>query len=222
MSSHAIQMTDALHDYLLAVSSRDTDLLRRLREETADLPRARMQISSEQGQFMSFLLRVMGARRCLEVGVFTGYSSLVTALALPADGYLLALDRSREWTDIAQRYWTQAGVSEKIDLRIGPALETLNSLDAQDDLIGSFDFAFIDADKTNYTHYYEACLALLRPGGVIAVDNTLWSGRLIDPHDTDEDTEALRLFNRTLHEDNRIDLSLLPVGDGLTLCRKRG
>lgn len=220
MSTRSIQLTDPLYDYLLAVSLRETDLQRRLREETAANPMSRMQISPEQGQFMALLARLIGARRCIEVGVFTGYSSLAVALALPADGSIVACDVSEEWTAVARRYWAEAGVAARIDLRLAPALETLDSLLA-DGGQGSFDLAFIDADKTNYLAYYERVFELLRPGGLVVVDNTLWSGRVADPAVVDEDTVALRHFNECLHRDQRVDLSLLPVGDGLTLARRR-
>lgn len=220
MSTRSIQLTDPLYDYLLAVSLRETDLQRRLREETAANPMSRMQISPEQGQFMALLARLIGARRCIEVGVFTGYSSLAVALALPADGSIVACDVSEEWTAVARRYWAEAGVAARIDLRLAPALETLDSLLA-DGGQGSFDLAFIDADKTNYLAYYERVFELLRPGGLVVVDNTLWSGRVADPAVDDEDTLALRHFNECLHRDQRVDLSLLPVGDGLTLARRR-
>ncbi len=220
MSTRSISLTDALYDYLLAVSLRETELQRRLREETAANPMSRMQISPEQGQFMALLTRLIGARRCIEVGVFTGYSSLAVALALPADGCIVACDVSEEWTAVARRYWAEAGVAHKIDLRLAPALETLDSLLAAGDG-GSFDLAFIDADKTNYLGYYERVLELLRPGGLVVVDNTLWSGRVADSDVADADTVALRHFNECLHHDDRVDLSLLPVGDGLTLARRR-
>ncbi|MCJ7453437.1 MAG: class I SAM-dependent methyltransferase [Steroidobacteraceae bacterium] len=220
MSTRSISLTDALYDYLLSVSLRESELQRRLREETAANPMSRMQISPEQGQFMALLARLIGARRCIEVGVFTGYSSLAVALALPADGRIVACDVSEEWTAVARRYWAEAGVAQKIDLRLAPALETLDSLLAAGDG-GSFDFAFIDADKTNYLGYYERVLKLLRPGGLVAVDNTLWTGRVADPEVADPDTVALRHFNERLHHDDRVDLSLLPVGDGLTLARKK-
>jgi caffeoyl-CoA O-methyltransferase len=180
-----------------------------------------MQISPEQGQFMALLARLTGARRCLEVGVFTGYSSLVTALALPVDGSIVACDVSEEWTAVARRYWREAGVAHKIELRLAPATETLDELLAQGQA-GTFDFAFIDADKTNYLAYYERTLSLLRTGGLVLVDNTLWSGRVADPEVADADTVSLRHFNEVLHRDERVDLSLLPLGDGLTLARKRG
>lgn len=214
-----MQLTNELRDYVLSVSLREPDVLKRLREETSKLPMAGMQVDPEQGQFMAFLVRMLGARRCLEIGVFTGYSSLVTALALPEDGVVVACDKSRRWTDIARRYWAEAGVDERIDLRLGRAMDTLDALRAQRG--EPFDFAFIDADKTGYPDYYEACLDLLRPGGVIVIDNTLWHGRVIDPAADDADTRAIRSFNRSLQEDERVDLSLLAIADGLTLCRKR-
>ena len=220
MSRRSIVLTDALYEYLLSVSLREPELLARLRQETARQEMARMQISPEQGQFMFLLLRLIGATRCLEIGVFTGYSSLVTALALPEDGRIVACDVSEEWTAVARRYWRQAGVESKIDLRIAPALETLDRL-VEAGETGRFDFAFIDADKESYLSYYERVLQLLRPGGLLAVDNVLWSGRVADPEVSDADTAALRHFNESLHRDERIDLSLVPIGDGLTLARKR-
>ncbi len=220
MSRRSIVLTDALYEYLLSVSLREPELLARLRQETALQEMSRMQISPEQGQLMFLLLRLIGARRCLEIGVFTGYSSLVSALALPADGRIVACDISEEWTAIARRYWREAGVEPKIDLRIAPALETLDGLIEAGEA-GRFDFAFIDADKESYLAYYERVLQLLRPGGLLAVDNVLWSGRVADPEVSDADTAALRHFNEALHRDERIDLSLVPIGDGLTLARKR-
>jgi caffeoyl-CoA O-methyltransferase len=220
MTNRSISLTDSLYEYLLSVSLREPDLLRRLREETAALPNARMQIAPEQGQFMALLVQLTGARRCLEVGVFTGYSSLAVALALPDGGRIVACDVSEEWTTVARRYWSAAGVAHKIDLRLAPALETLEGLLAAGEA-GSYDFAFLDADKENYLRYYELALGLVRPGGLIVADNTLWSGRVIDPSNGEAATVALRRFNETLHTDDRIDLSLVPVGDGLTLARKR-
>jgi predicted O-methyltransferase YrrM len=220
MSNRTIVMNDALYEYLLGASLRDLPVLKRLREETAKHPRARMQISPEQGQFMQLIARLMGARRCIEVGVFTGYSSLAVALALPADGHILACDVSEEFTAVARRYWKEAGVESKIELRLAPALETLDGrLKAGE--AGSYDLAFIDADKSNYSGYYERILKLLRPGGLILVDNVLWSGAVIDKKDKSEDTVAIRAFNAALQRDERIDVSLLPIGDGLTLARKR-
>ena len=216
----AITMTDELYRYLLEHSLRDHPVLRELREETSTLPMARMQVAPEQGQFLALLARLTGARRCLEIGVFTGYSSAAVAMALPDDGTILALDVNEEWTAIARRYWTKAGVDKKIDLRIGKAIGTLDTLISLRES-GRYDFAFIDADKASYLDYYERCLELVRRGGLIAVDNTLWSGRVADPGNDEADTVALRAFNEALHGDERIDLSLLPVGDGLTLARKR-
>jgi predicted O-methyltransferase YrrM len=220
MSNRSISLTDALYEYLLSVSLREPQLLLDLREETAALPGAGMQISPEQGQFMALLARLMGARRCLEVGVFTGYSSLVVALALPEDGRIVACDVSEKWTAVARTYWQAAGVDHMIDLRLAPAVATLDALIAAG-ASGTFDLAFIDADKVNYLAYYERALTLLRPGGLIMVDNTLWDGRVIDPEVSDVDTVAIRHFNETVHADPRVDLSLLPVGDGITLLRKR-
>lgn len=220
MSNRTITMTDALYDYLLGNSLREHALLKRLREETAKLAEARMQISPEQGQFMQFLVKLMGAERCIEVGVFTGYSSLAVALALPDHGQLLACDVSEEFTDVARRYWKEAGVERKIKLRLAPAIDTLHArIKAGEG--GRYDFAFIDADKANYQAYYERVLALLRPGGLLLVDNVLWSGRVLDPADQSEDTKAIRAFNQALHKDERVDLSMLSIGDGLTLARKR-
>ncbi|MBK6349853.1 MAG: class I SAM-dependent methyltransferase [Proteobacteria bacterium] len=221
MSNRSIMLTDSLYEYLTDVSLRESPLLLALREETSKLTQRSMQISPEQGQFMALLARLTGARRCLEVGVFTGYSSLVTALALPDDGSIVACDVSEEWTAVARRYWREAGVVHKIELRLAPASETLDNLLAQGQA-GTFDFAFIDADKTSYLAYYERTLALLRTGGLVLVDNTLWSGRVADPEVADADTVALRHFNEVLHRDERVDLSLLPMGDGLTVVRKRG
>lgn len=221
MSNRSIVLTDSLYEYMNDVSLREPPLLLALREETAELTQRSMQISAEQGQFMALLVRLIGARRCLEVGVFTGYSSLATALALPDEGRVIECDVSEEWTAIARRYWQRAGVDHKIDLRLAPATETLDALVAEGQG-GTFDFAFIDADKTNYLAYYERTLALLRTGGLVLIDNTLWSGRVADPEVADADTVALRHFNEVLHRDERVDLSLLPLGDGLTLARKRG
>ena len=218
--SRAIHLTDNVYRYLLDHSLREPAILRELREETASLPQAAMQIGPEQGQLMALLVRLIGAKHCLEVGVFTGYSSLAVALALPPGGSIVACDVSEEWTAIARRYWRRAGVEDRIDLRIGPAVATLDALLARD-VRGSFDFAFIDADKANYPAYYERVLELLREGGLILIDNTLWSGEVANPENTKPDTVALRTLNDALHRDERIDLSLLPVGDGLTLARKR-
>ncbi len=220
MSTKSFFLEDRLYEYLLSVSLRDDPVAARLREETAGLAESRMQIAPEQAQFLALLVRLTGARRTLDVGVFTGYSALAVARALPEDGRVLALDVSEEWTAIAQRYWREAGVEDRVDLRIAPALETLDALLASDGS-GTFDFAFIDADKENYAAYYERSLELMRPGGVIAVDNVLWSGSVADPADTRPDTEAIRSFNEHLHRDERIDLSMVPIADGLTLAVKR-
>lgn len=220
MSNKTLNLSEALYDYLRSVSDREPPLLRDLRAETAKLESANMQIAPEQGQFMAMLLKLMGAHRVLEVGTYTGYSALALALALPHKGHMVCCDISREWTDIARRYWHEAGVDHKMELHLRPALETLDELLTEDDS-ENFDFAFIDADKENYGAYFERCLALIRPGGLIAVDNVLWHGAVIDDTRQDGDTRAIRDFNRRLREDDRIDLSLVPIGDGLTLARKR-
>ncbi|VUX48088.1 O-methyltransferase MdmC [Candidatus Defluviicoccus seviourii] len=221
MSKRTITLDDRLYDYLSAVSLREPALLARLREETAALPEARMQIAPEQGQFMAMLVRLMNAREILEIGTFTGYSALAMALALPPDGHIVACDVSAEWTAIGRRYWREAGIAERIELRLAPAIETLEALlaDGGED---RFDFAFIDADKSGYRAYYEACLKLVRPGGLIVIDNTLWDGRVADDSVQDANTCAIRAFNAALHDDVRVDLSLVPIGDGLTLARRRG
>lgn len=220
MTRTSIGLDHELHAYLLNASLREPEVLRRLREETAGFPNPEMQIGPEQGQFMAFLVKLINARRTLEIGVFTGYSSTVVALALPPDGEVVACEISAEYAAVARCWWKEAGVEGKIDLRLGPALEALDRLLAERQA-DSFDFAFIDADKATYGSYYERCLRLVRPGGLIAVDNTLWSGRVADPADDEESTRALRAFNATLAGDERVDLSLLPVGDGLTLLRRR-
>ena len=220
MSSRTIVLNDALYEYLLSVSLREPDVLCRLREETAKMPQHNMQISPEQGQFIALLVELTGARKCLEVGTFTGYSTLSVALALPEDGQIVACDISEEFTSRAKPYWQKAGVAGKIDLRLGPALETLDALIA-DGESGAFDFAFIDADKVNYQGYFQRALDLIRRGGLIIVDNVLWSGAVVDPARDDEDTEAIRAFNQARAGDPRISLSLVPIGDGLTLARKR-
>ena len=209
-----------IQEYLIANSLREPPVLRRLREETAAHPRARMQISPEHGQFMALLIQLMGAQRTLEVGVFTGYSSLAVALALPSDGRIVACDISEEYTAVARRYWKGAGVDHMIDLRLRPALETLRALIAEGHE-SRFDFAFIDADKTSYEAYYECALRLVRPGGLIMVDNVLWSGRVVDADDRRPDTVAVRAFNKKLLADSRVTLSMIPVGDGITLALKR-
>ena len=213
-------LTETTYQYLLSVSSRESSVLERLRQETAALPNASMQISPDQGQFMGLLVRLMGAKKTLEVGVFTGYSSLSVALALPDNGKIVACDVSEEWTGIAGRYWKEAGVEQKINLRIAPAIQTLDSLLAEGQA-GTFDFGFIDADKSNYDGYYERTLKLLRSGGLVAIDNVLWSGRVADPANQEEDTIAIRALNAKLHRDQRIHLSMVPIADGLTLALKR-
>jgi predicted O-methyltransferase YrrM len=220
MSARTLPLTDALYKYLLDHSLREPAVLERLRLETQRLEHASMQISPEQGQFLALLVRLTGARRCLEIGTFTGYSSTAIALALPVEGQVLCLDVNEEWTARARRAWREAGVADKVELRLAPALDTLSGLRGGG--AGSFDFAFIDADKANYGRYYEAVLELLRPGGLVAVDNTLWGGRVADPAAKDADTAAIREFNDRAHRDERVDVALVPIGDGLTLARKRG
>jgi caffeoyl-CoA O-methyltransferase len=209
-----------VHQYLVSQSLREPQILRRLREETSALPNATMQISPEHGQFMALIIQLMGARRTLEVGVFTGYSYLAVALALPSDGRIVACDISEEYTNVARKYWKEAGVDHMIDLRLAPARETLHGLITQGQH-HRFDFAFIDADKTGYEAYYECAIELIRPGGLIMVDNVLWSGRVADPAQNDRDTVALRAFNEKLHADSRVSLSMLPLSDGVTLALKR-
>ncbi|MBD2453566.1 class I SAM-dependent methyltransferase [Nostoc sp. FACHB-87] len=215
-----LNLTQNLYEYLLSVSLREPEVLLQLRQETAQHPRANMQVAPEQGQFLAFLFKLIGAKKTLEVGVFTGYSSLSVALALPPDGKIIACDVSEEFTSVARRYWEKVGVADKIDLRLAPATETLESLLAQGQA-ETFDFAFIDADKENYYRYYELALQLVRPGGLIAIDNVLWSGRVLQPELQDSSTTAIREFNSKLAEDDRIDLSLIAIADGLTLARKR-
>lgn len=220
MSLKSLNLTPELYDYLQKVSLREPEILAELRAETAANPGGGMQIAPEQGQFMAFLVRLMGAKKTLEIGVFTGYSSLVVALALPPEGQIVACDVDAEVTNIARRYWQKAGVSDRIDLRLAPALDTLDQLIANGEN-NTFDFAFIDADKRNYINYYEKALTLVRPGGIIAIDNVLWAGNVADPQVDDPRTKALRAFNQTLKKDERIELSLVPIGDGLTLAWKR-
>jgi predicted O-methyltransferase YrrM len=219
MSKQTLGLEQSIYDYLLSVSLREPTILTQLRQETAQMPRSIMQISPEQGQFMALLIKLIGAKKTLEIGVFTGYSSLVVALALPADGKIVACDVSEEYTSIARHYWQQAGVADKIDLHIAPALETLDQLLTAGEA-GSFDFAFIDADKGNYDNYYERSLELIRPGGLIAIDNVLWSGKVADIEVQDNQTNKIRDLNRKLHQDSRITLSLVPIADGLTLAMK--
>jgi caffeoyl-CoA O-methyltransferase len=216
----ALSITEDLYEYILAVSLREPDIQRRLREETAQLPLSIMQISPDQGQFISLLVKLINAKHAIEIGVFTGYSALSIALAMPPDGRLIACDINSETTATAQRYWQEASVADQIDLRIAPALDTLNALIAEG-REDTFDFVFIDADKINYSAYFEHSLRLCRSGGLIAVDNVLWFGSVIDEDKQDEDTVAIRDFNRKLSCDERIDTSLVPIGDGLMLARKR-
>lgn len=220
MSNRTIDLSDDLYDYLLQVSLREPPPLARLREATKTVPFAAMQISPEQGQFMRLLVELIGARRTLEVGTYTGYSALSVALSLPPDGQVVACDISDEYTAVGRPYWAEAGVAEKIDLRLGPAVETLDALIAEG-AAGRFDFAFIDADKTNYLKYYEQALVLVRQGGLIAIDNVLWNGAVVDLADESDDTLAIRALNAKLADDARVSLSLVPIGDGLTLARKR-
>jgi predicted O-methyltransferase YrrM len=208
-------VSEALYEYIIQVGTRETAVQKALRAETAKLPMGQMQIGPDQGALLQVLVRILGAKRCIEIGTFTGYSALTVALALPPNGKIICCDVSEEWTSIGRRYWKKAGVAKKIDLRIGPALETLKTLK------GRFDFAFIDADKPNYWAYYERCLKLLRKGGLIAVDNTLWGGSVINPEKQSESTVALRAFNEKVSKDKRVDIALVPIGDGLTLAVKR-
>ena len=220
MSNRTLSLDDALYSYLLEVSLREAPLPLRLREETAELSVAQWQIAPEQGQFMAMLVQLTGARRLLEVGTFTGYSALSMAQAMPEEGQLLCCDIDEQYTSIARRYWEEAGVAARIQLRLAPALETLGAL-VREGRADSFDLIFIDADKTNYPAYLEHALVLARPGGVILFDNTLWSGRVLEARPESADTRAIQSLNRRLKLDQRVDISLLPLGDGLTLCRKR-
>ena len=215
MAGRAPFLPEKIARYIHEHSVREPRILRELRAATASVPYSGMQIGADQGQFMALLVQAIGARNCLEIGTYTGYSALAVALALPEDGRIVCCDISEEWTSIARRFWDKAGVTHKIELRLGPALETLKELK------GPYDFAFIDADKGNYANYYEACLQLVRRGGIIAVDNTLWSGWVADPKRRDADTRAIRAFNDKLHRDERVSVSLLSLGDGVTLALKR-
>lgn len=219
MSNKTLSLNNSLYEYILSVSLREPEVLARLRAETLQQPMSMMLSAPEQGQFLALLAQLIGARKCLEIGVYTGYSTLWVALALPHDGSVLACDVSEKWTAIARRYWEEAGVAERIDLQLAPALETLDRLLAADQA-GSFDFAFIDADKENYPYYYERTLQLLRPGGLMVIDNTLWSGAVADTGRQDPETCAIRALNDLVHADDRVQMSLLPVADGLTLARK--
>lgn len=220
MTNRTLNLDDALYHYLLDVSLRETPLLRRLRDETAQLANARWQIAPEQGQFMALLVQLSGARHIIEVGTFTGYSAICMASAMPADGRLICCDIPGDYNATAERYWREAGLAERIEQRLAPALETLAALETEGQG-GRFDLIFIDADKANYPAYFEHALRLVRQGGLILFDNTLWSGRVLEQNPDSADTRAIQALNRALHDDARIDLSLLPLGDGLTLCRKR-
>jgi predicted O-methyltransferase YrrM len=214
MAGRAPFLPEKVARYIHEHSVREPLVLRELREATRTVPMSGMQIGADQGQFLQLLVQAIGARRCLEIGTYTGYSALAVALALPKDGRIICCDISEEWTAVGKPYWKRAGVEKKIDLRIGPALDTLKTLK------GPFDFVFIDADKPNYPNYYEACLPLVRRGGIIAIDNTLWSGWVAEKDRSDADTVALRAFNDKLHRDDRVALSMLPLGDGVTLALK--
>lgn len=218
MAGRAPFLPKKISRYIAEHAVREPEILRELRAATSSLPNAGMQIGADQGQFMALLVQAMGARNCLEIGTFTGYSALAVALAIPENGRIVCCDISEEWTAIGRSFWKKAGVDRKIDLRIGPALRTLDELRKETQ---SFDFVFIDADKTNYANYYEACLPMLRPGGILAVDNTLWSGWVADRGHHDDDTVALRKFNDKLHADDRVEIALLPLGDGVTLALKK-
>jgi caffeoyl-CoA O-methyltransferase len=220
MSDITIDLTPSVYQYLLNHSLREHEVLQALRHETHKLSAARMQISPEQGQFMALLIEMLDAKKTLDIGTFTGYSALVVALAMPEGGRVVACDLDTRATDIAEKYWDLAGVRQKIDLRIGKALETLDALMVNGEA-GTFDFAFIDADKNNYLAYYEKSLGLLRKGGLIAVDNVLWSGAVADASNQDKDTNSIRKLNDFILNDDRVSISMLPIGDGLTLARKR-
>ncbi|MEG4146438.1 class I SAM-dependent methyltransferase [Microcoleus sp. Pol12B5] len=220
MANSTLGLEHQLYDYLLSISLREPDILASLREETAKHPMGMMQIAPEQGQFMELMVQLMGATKTLEIGVFTGYSALCVALALPPNGQIIACDVSEEYTAIARRYWEAAGVANKISLQLGPAINTLDKLIAEGQA-GTFDFAFIDADKENYEAYFERSLQLVRNGGLIVIDNVLWSGRVADPQVQDESTTAIRTFNEKLRNDPRVSLSVVPIADGLTLALKR-
>ncbi|MBV8636956.1 MAG: class I SAM-dependent methyltransferase [Candidatus Eremiobacteraeota bacterium] len=219
MTARSAFLDERVQEYIVEATVDEHPVLARLRAETAPMPGAGMQIGADQGRFMQFLAQTIGARRYVEVGVFTGYSSLAMALALPADGKILACDINESYTAIARRYWREAGVEAKIDLRVGPAVQTLDeALRSEPE---SYDLAFIDADKESVDAYYERCLGLLRTGGIIMIDNVLWSGRVADPSENDEDTTALRAINAKASHDSRVDAVLLSIGDGLLLARKR-
>lgn len=219
MTRKTLTINDQIYDYLLSVSLKETDAQRELREETAKLKQAMMQISPDQGQFMALLVKLMNAKRIIEIGVFTGYSSLCMALAMPDDGRIVACDINKKYTDIARRYWQKAGVADKIELMLAPAIETLDKLLQQGEQ-NTYDFVFIDADKPEYPDYYERSLQLVRPGGLIVIDNVLWYGKPADPDEKDKDTQAIREFNQKLFNDKRVQISMLTIADGVTLAMK--
>ena len=219
MSSDTIELNQSLRDYLINVSVKEPRVLKNLREETLTLDEFQMQISPEQGSFLSFLVNLINAKHTLDIGVFTGYSSLIVALQLPENGYVTACDTNEDWTEIAQKYWKIAKVEDNIDLHIAPAVKTLEKLISNGNE-GLYDFSFIDADKINYQHYFEQSLVLVRKGGVIAIDNVLWRGRVLDNSDTEPATRAIREFNSKLYKDDRVAISMIPIGDGLTLAQK--
>jgi len=221
LSNRTLAIDDRVYDYMLAVSLQEPDLLKRLREETAGIEFSEMQIAPEQGQFMALLAKLVGARRALEIGTFTGYSSISIASSLPQGGELICCDDSEEWTAMARKYWQLSGLEDRIKLKLGDACKTLQGL-IDDGQAGAFDFIFIDADKQNYPQYYELSLQLLRDGGLIAVDNTLWSGDVADPGNMEPGTRAIRRFNEMVKQDERVEISLVPIGDGLTLVHKPG
>ncbi|KEI73234.1 class I SAM-dependent methyltransferase [Endozoicomonas elysicola] len=220
MSTETLQLNDTIYQYLYSVGLREHSVLKELREVTSHHPHRTMQISAEQGQLMAMLTKLSNASRAIEVGVFTGYSALSVALSLPEHGELIACDINSEYTDIAKSYWERAGVSDRIKLHLAPASETLKQLIEQGEQ-NQFDMAFIDADKTGYNTYYEQCLQLIRPGGLILIDNVLWSGRVADDNTSDENTSALKRLNKKIHQDNRVDMMLLPISDGLSIAIKR-
>ncbi len=220
MSAEPIQLSKRLQAYLQSVSVRESEVACRLREETKSMPLSIMQITPEQASMMAFLVELISAQKCLEIGTYTGYSALAVATAMPRNGLLISCDINDEWTAVAKRYWREAGVANKIDLRLAPARETIDSLLSSDEG-GTFDFAFIDADKENYDAYYEGCLKLVRSGGIIAIDNVLWFGNVIDPSKIDVDTKAIRTLNDKVLHDDRVTICMVPIGDGLTLVRKR-
>jgi len=220
MANKTIGLSDDLAAYVVRVGAREPRVLARLREETAAIPQHGMQVAPEEGAFLAFLVELIGARRCIEVGTFTGYSSTAVALALPEDGRLVCCDVSDEWTSIARRYWDEAGVAGKIDLRLGPAVQTLDGL-LEAGGGSTYDFAFVDADKASYDAYYERLLQLVRPGGLIALDNMLWHGQVLDADTEDEDTRAIQALNEKLASDERVSVCLLPVADGVSLVRRR-